>query len=104
MPNGEGLNGELSIYKIKFIPLYKEGTGNGASLIGGTRKRRKDITCNFHCIERFYPTITILIRYFAIFCCALRGTVAVRLHDLSGNPLGYWGRRLDHKAIVSWGK
>jgi len=34
----------------------------------------------------------------------LRGTVAVRLHDLSGNPLGYCGRRLDHKAIASWGK
>jgi DNA primase len=34
----------------------------------------------------------------------LRNTVAVHLHDLSGNPLGYCGRRLDHKAIVSWGK
>jgi DNA primase len=34
----------------------------------------------------------------------LRGTVAVRLHDPSGNPLGYCGRRLDHKAIASWGK
>ncbi len=34
----------------------------------------------------------------------LRQTVAVRLHDLSGNPLGYCGRRLDHKAIASWGK
>jgi DNA primase len=34
----------------------------------------------------------------------LRGTVAVRLHDLSGNPLGYCGRRLDHKAIASRGK
>lgn len=34
----------------------------------------------------------------------LRGAVAVRLHDLSGNPLGYCGRRLDHKAIDSRGK
>jgi DNA primase len=34
----------------------------------------------------------------------LRGAVAVRLHDLSGNPLGYCGRRLDHKAIASRGK
>lgn len=34
----------------------------------------------------------------------LRGKVAVRIHDLQGNPLGYCGRRLDHQAISSWGK
>ena len=34
----------------------------------------------------------------------LRGTVAVRLHDLSGQPLGYCGRYLDHKPIIRWGK
>jgi DNA primase len=34
----------------------------------------------------------------------LRGTVAVRLHDLSGQPLGYCGRYLDHKSIIRWGK
>jgi DNA primase len=34
----------------------------------------------------------------------LRGTVAVRLHDLDGNPLGYCGRRLDPDAIARWGK
>jgi DNA primase len=34
----------------------------------------------------------------------LRGTVAVRLRDLSGNPLGYCGRRLNHYAILRWGK
>jgi DNA primase len=34
----------------------------------------------------------------------LRGTVAVRLHDLSGQPLGYCGRYLDHKTIIRWGK
>jgi DNA primase len=34
----------------------------------------------------------------------LKGTVAVRLHDLCGNPLGYCGRRLDHNAINRWGK
>jgi DNA primase len=34
----------------------------------------------------------------------LQGTVAVRLHDLSGRPLGYCGRHIDQKAILSWGK
>jgi DNA primase len=34
----------------------------------------------------------------------LRGTVAVRLHDLHGQPLGYCGRRLDPDAISRWGK
>jgi DNA primase len=34
----------------------------------------------------------------------LRGTVAVRLHDLTGQPLGYCGRYLDPKAIIRWGK
>lgn len=34
----------------------------------------------------------------------LKGTVAVHLHDLSGNPLGYCGRRLDHDEIGRWGK
>ena len=34
----------------------------------------------------------------------LRSSVAVRLHDLSGMPLGYCGRRLDPEAIVRWGK
>lgn len=34
----------------------------------------------------------------------LSGTVAVRLHDLGGNPLGYCGRRLDHDEIGRWGK
>jgi DNA primase len=34
----------------------------------------------------------------------LRGTVAVRLHDLSGNPLVYCGRRLHHDAILQKGK
>jgi DNA primase len=34
----------------------------------------------------------------------LRGTVAVRLHDLSGCPLGYCGRYLNHKTILRWGK
>jgi DNA primase len=34
----------------------------------------------------------------------LRGTVAVRLHDLTGQPLGYCGRYLDHKIIIRWGK
>lgn len=34
----------------------------------------------------------------------LRGTVAVRLHDLSGQPLGYCGRYLDHETIIRWGK
>jgi DNA primase len=34
----------------------------------------------------------------------LKGTVAVRLHDLCGNPLGYCGRRLDHDEISRWGK
>lgn len=34
----------------------------------------------------------------------LRGLVAVRIHDLCGNPLGYCGRRLDPHAALSWGK
>ncbi len=34
----------------------------------------------------------------------LRGTIAVRLYDLVGRPLGYCGRRLDHKEIASFGK
>lgn len=34
----------------------------------------------------------------------LEGTVAVRLHDLEGRPLGYAGRRLDPDAIQSRGK
>lgn len=34
----------------------------------------------------------------------LQGTVAVRLHDLCGLPLGYCGRYLNHKAIARWGK
>lgn len=34
----------------------------------------------------------------------LRGTVAVRLHDLCGLPLGYCGRHLNHKVISRWGK
>lgn len=34
----------------------------------------------------------------------LQGTVAVRLHDLQGHPIGYCGRRLDPEAISRWGK
>jgi DNA primase len=34
----------------------------------------------------------------------LRNTVAVRLHDLSGNPLGYCGRNLDQVNILAFGK
>jgi DNA primase len=34
----------------------------------------------------------------------LKGTVAVRLHDLNGQPLGYCGRRLDPQQITTWGK
>lgn len=34
----------------------------------------------------------------------LRGTVAVRLHDLLGNPLGYCGRHLEPESIAKWGK
>jgi DNA primase len=34
----------------------------------------------------------------------LKDTVAVRLHDSSGRPLGYAGRRLDQAAIRRWGK
>ena len=34
----------------------------------------------------------------------LRDTVAVRLHDLRGNPLGYCGRRLLTSEITRWGK
>ena len=34
----------------------------------------------------------------------LRGTVAVRLHDLAGRAVGYCGRRLDKAAIARFGK
>ena len=34
----------------------------------------------------------------------LKGTVAVRLHDLHGQPIGYCGRRLDPNEIAAWGK
>ncbi len=34
----------------------------------------------------------------------LHGTVAVRLHDMQGHPIGYCGRRLDPEAISRWGK
>jgi DNA primase len=34
----------------------------------------------------------------------LRGTIAVRLHDMSGQPIGYCGRRLQHDEIARWGK
>ncbi len=34
----------------------------------------------------------------------LQGTVAVRLHDMMGYPIGYCGRRLDSDAISRWGK
>jgi DNA primase len=34
----------------------------------------------------------------------LRGTVAVRLHDPAGRPLGYCGRRLDPAEVQRWGK
>lgn len=34
----------------------------------------------------------------------LRGTVAVRLHDLAGRPLGYAGRRLREQDIRRYGK
>lgn len=34
----------------------------------------------------------------------LQGCVGLRLHDLSGNPLGYAGRRLDSKLVTSYGK
>lgn len=34
----------------------------------------------------------------------LKGTVAVRLHDMQGRAIGYCGRRLDADAIVRYGK
>lgn len=34
----------------------------------------------------------------------LQGSVAVRLHDMQGHPIGYCGRRLDPDAICRWGK
>jgi DNA primase len=34
----------------------------------------------------------------------LRDSVAVRLHDLDGKPLGYCGRRLRQEDIHKWGK
>lgn len=34
----------------------------------------------------------------------LQGTIAVRLHDMQGHPLGYCGRRLHPETIFTWGK
>jgi DNA primase len=34
----------------------------------------------------------------------LQASVAVRLHDMQGHPIGYCGRRLDPGAISRWGK
>lgn len=34
----------------------------------------------------------------------LKNTVAVRLHDMDGNPLGYCGRRLDPNEVARFGK
>ena len=34
----------------------------------------------------------------------LKQTVAVRLRDMQGHPIGYCGRRLDHDAIARYGK
>jgi len=34
----------------------------------------------------------------------LKRTIALRLHDIRGNPLGYCGRRLDPVEIEKWGK
>ena len=34
----------------------------------------------------------------------LKATVAVRLHDLNGQPIGYCGRRLNPNEIAAWGK
>ncbi len=34
----------------------------------------------------------------------LKSTVAVRLHDLDGQPIGYCGRRLNPNEIAAWGK
>lgn len=34
----------------------------------------------------------------------LKQTIAVRLHDLQGRPIGYCGRRLDPETISRWGK
>lgn len=34
----------------------------------------------------------------------LRGTVAVRLHDFDGRPLGYCGRRLEPEDVARFGK
>lgn len=34
----------------------------------------------------------------------LEGTAAIRLHDSTGRPLGYAGRRLDLEAVCRWGK
>lgn len=34
----------------------------------------------------------------------LEGTVAVRLHDLDGLPVGYAGRRLNADEVAQWGK
>lgn len=34
----------------------------------------------------------------------LKGAVAVRLHDLIGNPIGYCGRRMEPNEIAAWGK
>ena len=46
-------------------------------------------------------------RFEAGWTCAssfLRDTVAVRLRDLEGRPIGYCGRRLDPADISRWGK
>lgn len=37
-------------------------------------------------------------------CRFLHRTIAVRLHDIEGHPLGYAGRRLDPLSIQRWGK
>ncbi|MBU0755894.1 MAG: toprim domain-containing protein [Planctomycetes bacterium] len=34
----------------------------------------------------------------------LQGTLAVRLHDMKGHPIGYCGRRLDPDTVSRWGK
>lgn len=34
----------------------------------------------------------------------LQGTIAVRLHDMRGHPIGYCGRRLSPESITRWGK
>jgi DNA primase len=34
----------------------------------------------------------------------LEDTIAVRLHDMQGHPIGYCGRRLSPESITRWGK